>query len=153
MLHTIFEHNRWADENVLASLRRAPDPPEEALRLFAHVIGAEIIWMDRIDATPQSSAVWPEPDLDAIARIIPELHGRFGACLEAGRLDRPVGYVNSAGHAFTTPVRDILTHVALHGAYHRGQVALILRKRGLEPAPTDFIAFVRGFPAATHRID
>ena len=37
----------------------------------------------------------------------------------------------------------------LHGAYHRGQIALLLREGGAEPAPTDYIAFVRGAPAAT----
>ena len=43
---------------------------------------------------------------------------------------------------------DILLHVCLHGAYHRGQVAVSMRSGGAEPAPTDFIAMRRGVPAA-----
>jgi uncharacterized damage-inducible protein DinB len=39
--------------------------------------------------------------------------------------------------------------VALHGSYHRGQIALLVRAGGSTPAPTDYIAFIRGAPAAT----
>jgi uncharacterized damage-inducible protein DinB len=42
-----------------------------------------------------------------------------------------------------------LLHVFLHSAYHRGQVSLMVRRSGGVPAPTDFIAFVRGAPTAT----
>jgi uncharacterized damage-inducible protein DinB len=45
----------------------------------------------------------------------------------------------------------MLVHVALHGQYHRGQVALLLRASGFEPATTDYIAWTRGVPAATRQ--
>jgi uncharacterized damage-inducible protein DinB len=45
----------------------------------------------------------------------------------------------------------MLTHVAMHGSYHRGQIAAALRAGGDIPSPTDYIAFVRGAPAATRR--
>ncbi|HEU5359182.1 MAG TPA: DinB family protein, partial [Gemmatimonadales bacterium] len=59
-----------------------------------------------------------------------------------------VTYRNSAGLEFTSTVEDILLHVALHGAYHRGQVARALREGGAVPNATDYIAFIRGAPAA-----
>jgi len=40
-------------------------------------------------------------------------------------------------------VGDILTHVLLHSAYHRGQIAVDLRAAGLTPAYTDYIHAVR----------
>lgn len=36
----------------------------------------------------------------------------------------------------------------MHGQYHRGKVNLLLRQADRTPAPTDYIAFVRGVPAA-----
>jgi len=36
-----------------------------------------------------------------------------------------------------------LTHVIMHSAYHRGQIALEMRAAGMEPAHTDFIHAVR----------
>jgi uncharacterized damage-inducible protein DinB len=64
-------------------------------------------------------------------------------------LARDVRYTNSAGRTYDSKLDDILLHVALHGTYHRGQVALIVRMAGGVPAPTDYIAYVRGDPAAT----
>jgi len=40
-------------------------------------------------------------------------------------------------------VEDILTHVTIHSAYHRGQIASDLRAAGQAPAYTDFIHAVR----------
>jgi uncharacterized damage-inducible protein DinB len=72
------------------------------------------------------------------------------ATLTTDDLAREVPYVNSAGAAFVSRVDDILLHVVLHSAYHRGQVSLLMRRSGGTPKPTDYIAFARGAPAATH---
>lgn len=54
-----------------------------------------------------------------------------------------MSYRSSQGTPFQTSVGDILMHLASHGAYHRGQIALLLRQAGAEPLNTDFITFVR----------
>ena len=44
---------------------------------------------------------------------------------------------------------EMLLHVALHGAGHRGQVALLLQKNGIQPWPdriTDFLGAEYGGP-------
>jgi uncharacterized damage-inducible protein DinB len=59
-----------------------------------------------------------------------------------------VTYTNSKGEVWTSGVEDILTHVTIHSAYHRGQIASDLRAEGHTPAYTDFIHAVRqGFVA------
>lgn len=98
--------------------------------------------------------MWPALDLDACGALAAANHAGFSkliASLDEAGLEREVPYTNSAGVAFRTSSRDILMHVALHGCYHRGQVALTLRSAGAEPVPTDYIAFVRGTPAATRQ--
>jgi uncharacterized damage-inducible protein DinB len=122
--------------------------------LYAHVLGAEHVWLARLRQEPASAAVWPVLDLDGCRVLAAANHAgfeRFLAELTPEALDREVPYRNSAGDAFRGRVGDILVHVALHGCYHRGQVALLLRDAGAEPAPTDYIAFVRGAPAATRQ--
>ena len=69
--------------------------------------------------------------------------------LTSDDLRRIVHNLNSAGDEFDNAIEDILVHVAMHGTYHRGQVTLLVRDAGAEPQPTDYIAFVRGAPAAT----
>jgi uncharacterized damage-inducible protein DinB len=63
-------------------------------------------------------------------------------------ISRRVAYTNSKGEEWTSGVEDILTHVTIHSAYHRGQIASDLRAAGHTPAYTDFIHAVRqGFVA------
>ena len=72
---------------------------------------------------------------------------RFLEALTEHDLDRRVEYANSSGRLFHTAVGDVLMHVAMHGAYHRGQVARALREAGGEPVNTDFITYVRELDA------
>ena len=51
--------------------------------------------------------------------------------------------VAAARNAFDNTVGEILTHVAMHGHYHRGQIARVMRAAGREPVYTDYIGFVR----------
>lgn len=151
-LHRLFEHMWWADARAATALERAGDPPPRALEIYAHVLGAELVWLDRLEQREQSVAVWPQADLAECRALAARARERYAALLGAltpSHLARSVHYRNSAGREFDTRVDDILLHVALHGAYHRGQVALLLRDAGLEPGPTDYIGFVRGVPAAT----
>lgn len=154
-LARLFRHMWWADEAVREALERAGDrAPPRAVALYAHVLGAELVWLDRVEGAAPSVAVWPETDLAGCLQLAQRARERYEAFLRSLTeeiLPRPVRYTNSAGQSFATPLEDILLHVALHGAYHRGQIALLLRDAGAEPAPTDYIAFVRGVPAARRR--
>jgi uncharacterized damage-inducible protein DinB len=59
------------------------------------------------------------------------------------RLTEEVSYTNSKGEAWSSTVDEILTHIAIHSAYHRGQIAADLRSAGQTPAYTDYIHAVR----------
>lgn len=61
-------------------------------------------------------------------------------------LQHEVEYHTSNGATFRNSVADILTHVALHGSYHRGQIALVTREAGPTPVPTDYIVRARTAP-------
>ena len=58
-------------------------------------------------------------------------------------LDATVEYTNSRGMTFTNSVFDMLMQVFTHGGYHRGQIAMEMRRAGLEPINTDYIVFLR----------
>ena len=145
-------HLGWADRLVQESLERANPPAPAALELYAHVLGAEHVWHTRLTGTPARIAVWPTLDLAECRTLAAENLAALTA-LVAGlgpeEARRGITYKNSAGREFTSAVEDILLHVALHGAYHRGQIAMRLRQEGQVPEPTDFIAWARGAPTAT----
>ena len=152
MLQRVFEHMWWADEREGTALGSLSGPASEVLELYGHIRGAEIIWLDRIEGSAQSAEVWPSGELKDVLRHRLTSKMRYADFLDGldeADLSTLVSYTNSAGENFKTPVGDILLHVALHGAYHRGQIALVIRRSGGVPAPTDYIAFVRGAAAAT----
>jgi uncharacterized damage-inducible protein DinB len=149
---SLVAHLRWADERAWQSLTRVADPPAKAIELYAHITGAEETWLARITGRPARMPVWPDWSLERVHEMAALVHRELTSLadsIEAAGGDRDVAYVNSAGQAFRSTVADMLRHVAQHGAYHRGQIALLLRQDGLVPEPTDYIAFVRGAPAAT----
>ena len=142
----MFAHLTWADRRAVESLRAAPAAEGERLRLFAHVVAAEHLWLSRIHGRPARVAVWPTLSIDECAALAEENRAAFEALLAAATPDdlgREVQYRNSAGNEYRNTVADILTHVALHGAYHRGQVATATRAAGGVPVNTDYIVFVR----------
>ena len=99
--------------------------------------------------------MWPFFTLDECQRLANENTAAFddliSTLMEGGR-ETPITYRNSVGDQFTSTVEDILTHVSLHGAYHRGQIAASIRAAGDTPSPTDYIAFARGSPAARRNV-
>jgi uncharacterized damage-inducible protein DinB len=112
---------------------------------MAHIVGAEYLWLARLEGESAPLAVWPDLGVEAcrekaaaLARLWPEL-------LEAHRnsLDDTISYTNSQGEAWTNTVEEILTHVTIHSAYHRGQIASDLRAASMAPAYTDYIHAVR----------
>jgi uncharacterized damage-inducible protein DinB len=90
--------------------------------------------------------VWPEFSVaksrDLAARHA-DLFERLLVDNDDAALARLVDYRNSAGRAFKNSVGDIVTHVAMHGSHHRGQIARLLRQAGQEPPYTDYIQFAR----------
>jgi len=113
---------------------------------MAHILSAEKLWLERIREDTQSLPVWPNLTIEdclALAEEIASAWRDYLSGLAAGGLDEKVEYRNSKGELWSSRVEDVLMHVLLHSAYHRGQVALEMRAAGVEPAYTDFIHAVR----------
>ncbi len=72
-----------------------------------------------------------------------QLHLDTEKMLKVEDLTRRVSYVNTKGEAYRNSVQEICMHLLLHSAYHRGQVAQLLRANGGEPAVTDYIFYKR----------
>jgi uncharacterized damage-inducible protein DinB len=150
-IRKLWKHAAAADAALLAVLREE-EGTADARRELAHVVGAEAVWLARLEGRAPASAVWPDAAAAAIDQNIEATHRAFDAYLSRladAYLDAAVTYTNSAGRTFTDTAGDILLHVALHGQYHRGKINLLLRQGGRTPVPADYIAFVRGAPAAT----
>lgn len=144
----LWAHIAWADETLLRALE-AGTPSPEILREYAHILGADEIWLARLEQRASRTPVWPTLPLDEVTTLAQTLHQdyrTFLASLNQQRLEQVIAYTNTAGNSFENSIRDILIHVALHAQYHRGKVNLLLRQAGMAPASTDYIAFLREVP-------
>jgi len=143
----LFEYEFWANaEAARAIAQMGPAAPMRATHVMAHIIGASSLWLARLKGETPTNAVWPtfsvellKPELDRLEVAWREWLGT----LTVSRLGQLVAYVNTRGETWKSAVRDILTHVLMHSAYHRGQVATSLGQHGGQPASTDFIHAVR----------
>lgn len=141
----LLAYEDWANREVLAALRATAGPPPKAIGLLAHIAAARTLWLDRLRGRSDSVEVFPAWGLDEVAERLERLAGDWTAYLDAvtGRLDSAVEYRSLNGEPHRNAVTDILLHLALHGPYHRGQIAALLGAAGRTPPPTDFIHAVR----------
>jgi len=143
----MYEHVHWANHRIIEVLKTREERSNQAKRFFSHLLLAEEVWFNRIkgvESNPQ--VIWTELSIEDCSELADLNHEHFRSLL-AGLSDSKaedlIIYKNSMGKEFSTSIRDILTHVALHGHYHRGQINRLLREEGLEPVNVDFITFVR----------
>ncbi len=141
-----FEYEFWANAEVLRVLVQLPAPPSASIRLLAHIIAAQHLWLSRLQNKPPRLAVWPELSLVECAAELGEGKSAWQSYLD-GLGDRDLSsyrsYTNSKGEEWKNSVADILSHVGLHSSYHRGQIALEVRRSGSVPAYTDYVHAVR----------
>jgi uncharacterized damage-inducible protein DinB len=141
-----FVYNAWANREVLETIRAAGGESARSMQLMSHILAAERVWLERLRQLPQSAPVWPDRDLASCETECSKLEREWHEYLElatAGDLLQSISYKNTKGEAWTSTILDVLTHVIVHSAYHRGQIASHMRSIGQVPAYTDFIHAVR----------
>ena len=142
----MFAYDHWANRECLRAIEAGGSVSSTTLSRLAHILSAEKLWLERICGEKQSMAVWPSSTIEDCLTLADEMVSAWRDYLSgvaAGGLEENVEYRNSKGELWSSRVEDVLMHVLLHSAYHRGQIALEMRAAGAKPAHTDFIHAVR----------
>ncbi len=101
---------------------------------------------ERVETNDDLRREHPEWNLDQIEEKTGIVHDdleEYLRRLDEALLPEPIVYRNQTGKEFSTARGDVLTHLLMHGGYHRGQIARALRQAGHEPVNTDYITWVR----------
>jgi uncharacterized damage-inducible protein DinB len=141
-----FAYNAWANGETLRALTAAASPPQRAVEVMGHLVGAEWAWLRRLAVPSPELAVWPGLALgecEAQLRALSAAWKGYFDALTADGLALELSYVNFKGERWTNTVEDVLTHVFTHGCYHRGQIAMLLGRAGFAAPSTDYIECVR----------
>ena len=142
----LFRYDDWANREVVARLAESDEPPSRAVRLLAHILAAEHLWLARLEQQTQQLPVWPDFTLSQCERHARRLAGLWTNYCEPQTdesIASKVDYTNTRGEPWSNSVAEILTHVVMHSSYHRGQIATLIRSAHLEPPYTDFIHATR----------
>lgn len=108
------------------------------------MVFAEWLWLRRWKGeNPNGRPEWTkEPSLEVLETRLGDIERErteLLATLTDDDLQRDLAYRNMAGDPFANTLGDLMTHVANHATYHRGQLTTMLRQVGATPPATDFV--------------
>ena len=139
----LFEHEYWANLKVLETLIIANEPPQRAIEIFSHTIATQRIWFDRINGNKNEPKIWELFDSSIMLELLEINFADLSKLLDNQDINQLIAYQNSKGEHHTNTINQILTHLALHAAYHRGQVTLLLKNQVDNLPTTDYIFYIR----------
>lgn len=145
----VFAFERWANGQVLESLESLLEPPPELLALGGHLLGAVDTWLSRIEGVAPEAGLWDTVTLVDLHRRSEDVARRLADFLEDlsnEDLARDVVYRNSQGVEHANRTGDILQHLALHGAEHRGQISFEVGRLGGKSRETEYLWWLREPP-------
>lgn len=140
-------YNSWANDSLIQSLRSQNITDEPVLKLLSHIILSENFWMARLKAEDTSNKnFWKLLNISECYRTAHENSKAYSDFIKEksdNDFERSIIYKNTKGVEYNNTIEDILTHVFIHSAYHRGQAAKEVRRMDKEPVYTDYIHYIR----------
>ncbi|HWN11255.1 MAG TPA: DinB family protein [Pyrinomonadaceae bacterium] len=148
-----FDYERDSHAKTLASLDAVPanlresEPFGKAVYLMGHIVAARRMWLFRLGFLKEDTDLFTRQI--SLAELPAQISGMETAWsqyldqLNEDDLLRVFEYRSYEGQRFRNTIEDILTQLFGHSWYHRGQIAMLLRTLGAEPAVTDLVFWTR----------
>jgi uncharacterized damage-inducible protein DinB len=156
LIRALYDYNEWANNRLLKTASELS--ADEFSRTqgaswgsieanLAHVAGAQVVWLSRwhtgANRTPLAD-IHAITSIDNIRGLFDDSHSalrEFTASLSEQRLDSMLAYADSRGNQDERVLWQLMVHVANHGTYHRGEVAMALTALGHSPGDLDYRHF------------
>ena len=147
-----YEYNEWANDRLLdvASGLSADELSagrgasfDSILDSFVHVVRAQVFWLQRWRADDARNSTLGDEDEISLTKVraaFDDSHAgirQFVDGLTGEQLEGPLNYRDQRGE-WSRPLWQLMTHVANHGTYHRGEIAMMLTAVGHSPGDLDF---------------
>lgn len=148
-LQQLFKFDLWCTRKLADQLIENDSfkEREACIAFLSHIINSQKIWFSRAVemSADHDLDFWEEYDINEIkakakkaAQMWIDLIGDHDV-----NLDAIIFYQNSKGVDYQNALWQICNHLVVHGQHHRAQIALLLRRCGIEPAELDFINYAR----------
>ncbi len=143
----LLRYNDWANSRILITLEESEVNDSDILQLYSHTLSAQIIWLNRIKDIPVSPfPVWETYNLRELRSMTEESSRNWMSFVQAHpnqTFEEMINYQSTEGKKYENTLRQIIAHVVNHSTYHRGQLAIRLKEKGIQPPSTDYIVFAR----------
>lgn len=151
---SIFRYKRWADTELMKTANALPRwsrwlVGRYVAAILRHVHTVDCIFRAHLLGTshPYTSANPAEPktlsELDECMAATDDWFVEYVRSLEVRRLEEALDVTFTDGDRQRLTRSDILLHVSHHGAYHRGNVGILLRIAGAGALPDRFTSYLR----------
>jgi uncharacterized damage-inducible protein DinB len=149
----LIEVKRWADRGLYDAVgqhleRLTSEDATIMLRILDHIHVVDQIFQHHLEGRPhpfQAPRSEALPAFQALAdsvRRVDDWYVNYVGALTKTELEQPVDFVFTSGKPARMRKGEIISHVCLHGTYHRGNAGVLLQFRGLAPSRdsiTDFL--------------
>ena len=144
----LFEYDGWANLRLTNMLDRAFGDETDLLKcedervhrihsIAIHMIFAQTIWRSRAEGEFSKPTISEEehPTPLAIRFAFGAERARFcrflDQCNQDDQLSAKIAYKDLSGGEHSLELQQILTHIAMHSMFHRGQITSLLQELGL----------------------
>lgn len=153
LLQTLYGYHGWANDDLFDKLESV-DPEkygtelQTALRLIGHYYVVSRIFAGHLQGTPHgftSDSLEGTPVLDELREAVmssDQWYLGYVRNISPGELSEPVAFIFTDGDKGCMTREEMLTHVALHGGYHRGEVGRILWQLSITPPWDTFAVYL-----------
>lgn len=144
----MFDYDLFANERLIQAME-ANGSPATAIKLMAHLLAAEQVWLERCKLIPPSMPnTWPENiTIDQCKKQVPERYEAWVTFLNQishEDIDKIIPYHSFTGDYFENQLGDIVTQVLNHGTHTRAQIGQQLKFAGAKTLPiTDYSYYLR----------
>ena len=144
LLHSLFTYKAWSNNQLFVALAKVDSVTQQEARHNATRILNHIYVVDQIFAAHLSGAVQSltatntteTPTLAALqdgAAMLDAWYVDYTADLSPEQLAENIAFTFTDGDKGLMTREEMLTHVSLHGAYHRGAAGRIMVQLGTTP--------------------
>lgn len=139
-LPKLVDHCVWANGQWLDFLAESFATDDFLMRRMAHILWGERAWFQRLAGDEPDRDLWKVLTVLELRDLLHRHRAIYDDLLRENVL-RVIAYRRFTGEKYQSPIQDILLHLTLHGAHHRGQLATHVSAKGVKSINTDFVQF------------
>ena len=144
LLHSLFKYKAWSNDQLFIELAKVDSLAQQearhnAMRILNHIYVVDQIFAAHLSGAVQSftaTNTTETPTLEALrdgVAMLDAWYVDYAADVSPEQLAENIAFTFTDGDQGLMTREEMLTHVSLHGAYHRGGAGRIMTQAGTPP--------------------